>query len=223
MKDHESGNIIFIILLAIALIGLVTAALRSGGLESAGIDREELTIKVAQVRQHAAEIERAVAFVLSNSISEADLSFAHPDAPSDYGTYGTTPQAEIFNPQGGAAVWREAPSNILLTSSGHWEFYGATSIPGAGTDKADLIAVLPDVSKAFCDQINDINGQVSAQPTDPAGCVNGGAADRFQGAASFSAVPNTMDTTTFAILPAMEACVQCADGKYHYYHALVVR
>jgi hypothetical protein len=222
MKRRESGNIIFIILLAIVLIGLVTAALRSGGLESAGIDREDLTIKVAQVRQNAAEIERGVTFVLNNGISETDISFAHPDAPSDYGAYGANPAAEVFNPQGGAAAWRDAPSGILFSSSGHWEFYGSTAIPGAGSDKADLIAVLPGVTKAFCAQINQINGQTSAQPSDPAACVNGGSADRFNGA-PFAAVPNTMDVPTFTAVPALEACVECAGGDYHYYHTLLVR
>lgn len=223
MRQRESGNIIFIILLAIVLIGLVTAALRSGGLESAGIDREDLSIKVSQTRQNAAEIERAVAFVLNNGISEVDISFAHPDAPSDYGTYGTNPSAEVFNPQGGAAAWREAPSGISFSSAGHWEFYGATALPGAGTDKADLVAVLPDVSESFCGQINQINAQTSAQPSDSGTCVNGGSGDRFKGATPFSATPNTMDAATFSVTPAMEACVVCGDGKYYYYHALLVR
>ncbi len=223
MRQRESGNIIFIILLAIVLIGMVTAALRSGGLESAGIDREDLTIKVSQVRQNAAEIERAVTFALNNGISEVDISFAHPDAPSDYGTYGTNPQAEVFHPQGGAAAWREAPSGVLFSSGGHWEFYGATAIPGVGSDKADLVAVLPNVTEAFCDQINQINGQNPTQPSDPGACVNGGSADRFKGATPFSVAPNTMDVPTFTVVPAMESCVECAGGIYHYYHTLLAR
>lgn len=182
--NRESGNMIFIILLGIVLLGLVTAAIRGGGLESSGIDRENVIIKASQIRQHAAEIERGVGYVMQNGISETNVSFAHPDAPSAYGTYGTDSSTEVFNPAGGGATWREPPSGITYSSGGtpvNWEFYGSTALPGAGTDRAELIAVLPDVTPDFCAQINEMNGQTREQPEDDGTCFYTGDTGRFVG------------------------------------------
>ena len=59
-RPSESGNILFYILLAIVLIGLVAVALR-GGNEGANIDKETLTIRASEVKQYASELERGVA------------------------------------------------------------------------------------------------------------------------------------------------------------------
>lgn len=224
MSNRESGNIIFFILLAIVLIGLVTAALRSGGLEGANTDREDLTIKVAQVRQTASEMEHALNLIMQNGVSELDISFASPDAPSNYGTYNANPPAEVFNPKGGGARYNTPPAGVNDGSG--WAFYGNTALPGVGSDKADLVAVLPNVTKNFCDQINSINGQTAQQPTDTGSCVNGGAGVQFSSATRFvNGGQNTMDEATFTVQPASEACVQCNAGgmSYNYYHALMAR
>lgn len=223
MRRSESGNIIFFILIAIVMIGLVTAALRSGGLESANIDREDLSIKISQVRQNAGELERAVTLVMQNGISESAISFASPDAPSDYGTYDANAAAEVFNPKGGGARYRRPPSGINDGSG--WEFYGSTVLPNVGSDQTDLVAVLPHVTKAFCDKVNAANGQTAQQPTDTGECVNGGAGKRFKtGVLFITASPNTMDDATFTRKPATEACVECPAGAtYNYYHLLMGR
>lgn len=218
-RSRESGNMIFFILLAIVLIGLVTAALRSNGIESASISNEDMTIKVTQVRQNATELEHAVALVLQNDVSESDLSFASVDAPSDYGVYNTNPPAEVFNVKGGGAVWRAPPADINDGSG--WEFFGNTALPGVGSDRADLVAVLPNVSKAFCDKVNQITGQTTQTPTDGGSCVNAGQGNRFKGV--FSSIPQTMDVNSFTVQPAGEACVQCDGPVYEYYHVLMAR
>lgn len=217
--NAESGNMIFFILLAIVLVGLVTAALRSGGIEGANIDREDMVIKVAQIRQNAGELERAVALVLQNGTSESDISFApnDPSALLDYGTYNSNPSAEVFNPKGGGAIWRLPGSGV--NDGSHWEFYGDTAAPGTGSQEADLIAVLPNVTAGFCAEINRINAQID--PQDTATCIYPGV--RFVPANKpFLAAPNTMDTTTFANGRAGEACVRCG-ADLHYYHVLMAR
>lgn len=230
MRHHpshpESGNIIFFILLAIVLIGLVTAALRSSGIESANIDREDLTIKVAQLRQNAVELQHAVNLVMQNGISEADISFADRNpAASAYGTYDDNPPAEIFNPKGGGAIWRSPPAGVNDGSA--WVFYGSTRIPGVGTDRADLVAVLPNVTREFCDAINKINEQpVATPPADSGTCLHGGSVFTPSGGYGDSG-GNTMDETTFrqgpaSAAPAGQACVACGSA-YHFYHVLLGR
>lgn len=222
-RSAERGNIIFFILLAVVLVGLVTAALRGTGFESTGIDRETMIINVSQMRQYATELERATAYVLRNQISESDISFAHTDAPSDYGVYNDEPQAEIFNPEGGGANWRKPPAGI--NNGSDWEFYATSAMPGVGSDRADLIAVLPNLTVAACDEINKINKQ-TATPSDSGACFYTGATGRFAGdyedTSPNEVDANITDTTNFSTIPAPQACVLCGTNR-HFYHVLLAR
>lgn len=225
MKPHpESGNVIFFILLAIALIGIITAALRSGGMEGQNADRESLIINVSQVKQYAGQLERAVSFVLQNGASESEIRFAYPDAPSDYGDITENPTFQVFSRSGGGAEYRPAPSDV--NDGSPWEFYGHTHFPEVGSSRSELIAVLPNVDEDFCTKLNAELGY-TGQPADtglvPDGCVNSGANFRFSSAAQFSAIPNTTDEPTFSVKPALEGCVICDDGNRHFYHVLMVR
>lgn len=227
-RSSESGNVILFILIAVVLIGLVTAAMRSTGFGDATIDPEQLTVNVTRVKQYASELENAVVIILTNGASEEDIRFAHPDAPADYGNnYNVTPAAQAFSPKGGGAEYRTAPAGIQNTAA-PWEFFGHTAIPGAGGSRAELVAVLPDVTQAFCDKINSMNGQ-TATPTDSGGaqtaCVYGGDPLRFDGGTLYDdTTTNTTDAGSFTVVPAMEACVSCAvDGKLYFYRVLHAR
>lgn len=241
-RPQERGNILFIILLAVVLIGLLTAAIQAtNNSEGANIDDETLIIRASDVQRAAAEIERGVKFIMEDGKSETQLSFAHPSASSDYGTIGTDPEAEIFNPDGGAANYPAVPANINDGSA--WEFYAGTALPGIGTSKADLIAVLPNVTQQFCERINTLNGQ-SGQPQDTGAsaasgttsagdCIYMGTLGRFGDGTGdqYYSTPNTADATTFEqdpstseARPAAQACVRCAIGPaYHFYHVLLAR
>lgn len=233
-RDNESGNIIFFILLGVVLIGLVTAAIRSGSDHGANIDREDILLKATQVREYASELERAVVFVLRNDFSELDIRFAHPDAHPDYGDLAadTTPENQVFHRNGGAANYRLPPPGIQFTSGGSWEFYGNSHLPEVGTTgRGDLIAVLPNVTQAFCDKINDINGH-TVQPEDTSGtappdtsCIYAATTDRFDGGTQFSDPSTNNDFSNFTVTPAMQGCVRCTagTGTLHFYHVLHAR
>lgn len=218
-QTPESGNVLFFILLAIALIGLVTAAMRSGGSENANIDSEQLLIKVTQVKRYADELERATAMVYQNTRSESDISFAYTTAHSDYGTYETNPGAEVFHVQGGGAGYTPPPAGI--NDGSMWEFYGTSAAPDVGTNAADLIAVLPNVTPEFCTAMNRTLDQTGAME-DTGACVYDASGTRFAG--TFSLTPNTFNAAGFTVRPAPRGCVTCtASGTRHYYHVLMRR
>ncbi len=225
--NNERGNILFIILLAIVLIGLLSAVItNSSNTESANIDKERMAILIAQVQRQASEFERGVQYILQNGYRESQIRFAHPQAHSDYGDLSadTDRGDQLFASEGGAVTYRNGPE--LITSS-QWEFYGNSIIPSVGSDLPDLIAVLPDVTQQFCEEINTINGQV--QPTDTATCIDSGATMRFRDAVQFDGATNAIPATDFTLnpqtsqpVPALQACVQCG-SDYHFYHVLIAR
>jgi len=251
-RQDERGNILFMILIAVALIGLLTAAIsQTNRPDGANIDKEALVLRVSEVQRYASELERAITFIMQNGVSESDIRFSHYNAHADYGDLAadTDKRDQVFDREGGGANYRDAPSNINDGSA--WEFYGGTHIPGMGrSDRAELVAVLPHVSQAFCDKINDVNGQTgtmtddggsSATALNAGSCVNLGALGRFDDSTQFYATINTMDETsgsfvhdnnTSAARPAAQGCVVCsvdtnsANGttdERHFYHVLMTR
>lgn len=229
-RKNERGNLLFIVLLAVFLIGLLTVAIQSGmNSETSDIDDERLAIKAGEVQRFASEVERAVLFLYNQGIGESQIRFAHPDADDDYGDLNadTDPTNQVFHPDGGAALYRSVPQGIQLNTS-NWEFFGRTHAPGAGLEsRADLMIVLPNVSQGFCDAINRLNGQTDNQPLDPGGstgCVFSGTSDRFDDTTQFITTGiNEMNETSFTRIPALQACVQCSSGENHFYHVLLAR
>lgn len=242
IRKTEQGNVLFIILIAVVLIGLLTAAIQStSNTDGANIDNETLAIRTSEAQQYAGELERAVRFIMENGKSESDIRFAHPDAHADYGDLSADadPSDQVFSAAGGAAAYRSPPAGINDGSA--WEFYGGTAIPGMGTSAPDLIAVLPNVTPEFCERINILNGQTGA-PADtgttaaagnnPGDCVNIGSNGRFSDSRQFYTTPkNTVDEASFAqnpntsaVQPAPQACVRCDIGPArHFYHVLLAR
>lgn len=229
-NKNQNGNVIFYVLLGIVLVGLLTVAIRNGG--NAGkedITGEDMVLKAGEVQRHGAEVARAVTYILQDGASEADIRFAPPDDNStQYGDITTTPTKQVFSTSGGRATYRSPPENVQ-NSAANWEFFATTAIPQIGSDKPELVAVLPDVTEAFCKVINSQLGfDQTTQPTDNVNgttpdCVMGAVTDRFIGTYADSG-PNGMDDTTFSRLPSAQACVYCASNStYNYYYVLMSR
>ncbi len=225
---NEKGNILFYILLGIVLLGALTVALRNTDSGMKDIDREDYILKAGQIQKYGAELSTAVGKLMNEGgLSEADIRFAFPSAGNEYGTITIDPTHQVFSASGGKVTYQTPPEGV--NDGSQWEFFATTQIPQVGSDKAELVAVLPNVSEGFCAIINSQLGfATGTQPTDSItgttpDCVNGAAAQRFAG--SFSdTTPNVMDDTTFSRLPSLQACVQCrTDSTYNYFYVLLAR
>ena len=238
---------IFIVFIAVVLIGLLTAAIsNSSFMESANTDKETIALRISQAQQFSQSVARAVTLILDKGYSESDIRFAHADAPADYGDLAADadPTNQVFHRDGGGADYQKPPKDVSTATA--WEFYGGTAIPGVGSDRADLVAVLPHVSKAFCAQLNALDQTNGEQdiPTDDGGsfgsagaagdCVYMGDDSRFGDGSRFYDPPNTMNDSSFtqydtpsgsAVRPAPEGCVACSAGgtTYHFYHVILAR
>lgn len=229
VSETQSGNVIFFILLGIVLLGLVTAAMRSGGMEGSNIDSETTSISISRLKDQANAIERGITFIIQNGISETDLRFAHADAAAEYGNDPSiTPQSQLFNRAGGGVEYLPPPTGV--NDGSDWEFFGNTHLPQVGSALPDLIAVLPHLTEAACTAINRQAGYTGT-PTDDGGasgssdCIHSGASDRFSATTQFPGIAsNTTNEGSFSIRPAMQGCVTCSvDGTRHYFRVLLAR
>lgn len=223
-RPAERGNILVYVLLGIVLIGLLTAALRMTGDTGKDIDQERLVIRATEVQRFAAQVQAGVSTLLENGVSEADLKFAHPEGDGDYGLIATTPTQQVFSNQGGKVTFLPPPAGINDGTS--WQFYGTTDIPQIGSNKADLLLVLGNVTEAFCTAINQQLGLGTTPPADDTtsttpDCVYSAlAGHKFSG--TFLDPPNEMDPATFSRIPSAQGCVSCG-AAYHYYYVLLSR
>lgn len=243
-RIHEKGNMLFMILIAVVLIGLVTAAIQSSSRpEGSNIDKETLAIRASEVQRYASQLETGIKFIVQqNAVSESDIRFSHPDAHTDYGDLSADgdPTDQMFHRLGGAAVYQAPPDGINDGSA--WEFYAGTDLPQVGSSRADLVALLPNVTQDFCNKINEINAQSSQQPVDsgnasavgndPGSCIHIGSLGRVNDTRQFydsPATPNTFNEATMTSMPSLQGCVQCemngasTEDEYHFYHVLLAR
>lgn len=222
-RTSESGNILIYILGAIVLLGLLVVISKGSVTPGAGIDAEQLMIRVSEVQNYGQELEQAVAYVLANGHSEVDIRFAHPDADSAYGDITDIPSRQVFSRDGGGARYRQAPDGIQTTLT-DWAFNGDNTIPQVGSDAADLMALLSNVSENFCSKINDLNGIENPSNAPPQDADNFEITTIYTGV--FNSSPQEMGGTTLNANK-KEGCLKGSgtppDNTYHYYRVLLAR
>lgn len=227
---NESGNILIYILGAIFLMGILVVAMRGSNTPGAGIDAENIIIKVTEVQKYGAELEQAVAYVLRNGHSEVDIRFAHPNAPSTYGdiVVDTPTTRQVFHSNGGAAEYRDPPSGIQTIVT-PWLFNGRNIVEKVGTQCAadrcvDLVAILQNVSKNFCLLINEKNSITNPSGNPPADPGIFEVVTPFTGTFTFV---NGIGDAAGDLSGHLEGCIEGGGtppvGTYHYYRVLLAR
>lgn len=174
-RRSERGNVLFLILIAVALFAAlsyaVTQSTRSGGGDAS---KETNLVNAASITQYPASIKTAITrMVISNSISPDTLLFDTPSSFSDLDDDDKKARG-VFYPTGGGATYVEAPANVMQNNTaGQWHFNMQNQVINIGSsgaisaDTADVIAFLPNVKKALCDSIHTRLG-ISLTYTTPA-------------------------------------------------------
>ena len=177
----ERGNVLFLILIAVALFAAlsyaVTQSSRSGGGDA---NNETNLINSAQVTQYPSSVRTAIIrMMVSNSIDPGELEF---NAPSDFDDCTGAPtsySACVFHPGGGGATFVRGTSDVSAAPQNEpqeWIFNGENEVALVGTTgggnsvtptTADIIAFLPFVKQSVCNRINEELG-IGSTPTETA-------------------------------------------------------
>lgn len=172
MKTHqtESGNVLFLILIAVALFAAlsyaVTQSSRSGGGDAG---KETNLVASAQLTQYPAGVRTSIIrMVVSDNVDVTTLRF---NPPSDFAAgcaTATTQALCVFHPNGGGAIFDQAPPDMMEDGNpGPWTFNGDFEIVNIGTSDAadgdgnEIIAFLPGIKKAVCEKINSELGMAN--------------------------------------------------------------
>lgn len=156
-RKSESGNVLFLILIAVALFAAlsyaVTQSTRSG---SGSTERETVLLNSAGLTQYPTALRTAVVrMILSGSGADTILF----DEPDNVNFGGASAASQVFHPTGGGAVYQTAPAEVMASGGqGVWRFNGNFEVPEIGQDGAggnDIIAFLPGVSQSVCKRLNE--------------------------------------------------------------------
>ncbi len=219
----QSGNALFLILIAVALFAALSYAITQSGRGGGTISKEQSVISASQITQFPATVRTGVTRMIITGSQVSKLDFDDGGSGSD----------AVFASDGGGITYQTPPANIGGATA--WGFAdvlatrnagaGATKgwfISGVGTDTAitgrDVFAWLDDISLSVCQQINKGLGLSNSTPRDEATTVvlTGDGSDGAAGNNAYS-----FDIQSDAGDPQPFACVQNNGDEYVYYHALV--
>jgi hypothetical protein len=155
IRENQNGNVLFLILIAVALFAAlsyaVTQSTRSG---SGNADKEQAGINAAQLTQYPTSVRTSVVRMVISGTSPSALEFNTPS-----GNYDglTSPSVGVFHPSGGAATYSTAPASMMDSGNpGTWYFNASLAIQNVGTNAGnDYIAFLPGITSSLCSRIND--------------------------------------------------------------------
>ncbi len=156
-RQNESGNVLFLILIAVALFAAlsyaVTQSTRSG---SGTTERETVLLNSAGLTQYPTTLRTAVVRMILAGFDIGEIGFDSPTAPS-FG--GVSARNQVFHPQGGGAVFQDAPLEVMAANQPPtWFYNGNFEVAGIGQDDEggnDLIAFLPGVTVGVCRRLNE--------------------------------------------------------------------
>lgn len=246
-RAKESGNVLFLILIAVALFAAlsyaVTQSTRSGGGDAG---KETSKISSAQLTQYPAGIRTSLVRMIIGGQNVETLEFNPPadfanctEYPSSSGKY---PRC-VFHPSGGGATY-SAPATDLVNGTSQWVFNAENEINLVGTSTgddtvtvptADLIAFLPDVTLSVCETINDqlgINGipvesgidYTSANDmVNPDGATDTGICGPAPATCDGATIGSPTGTNVSELDGQPFGCFEQPAGTYVYYHVLIER
>jgi hypothetical protein len=224
-NNTQSGNILFLILIAVVLFAALSFALSNStrGGEKSG--NEKNTIGASEMTQYASAVENAVMMLkVSKACEPESISFepppfdgndddyVNPSSPADFSCH-------VFHPDGGRISVLQPPKGV--NDGRPWAYIDRT-IMKIGADQTscgaacnDLVIVLGGLNEATC---KTINKKITGSDEIPVQLVGG----NYEKSA-FKGEFETSDTigTGAAGLPSL--CIQDDFGVYYFYHVLVPR
>lgn len=247
-RPEESGNVIWILLVAIVLMASLTVILTrtSETTEQSG-STELANIQASDIMRYAQGLEQGVATMMMRGKSGNDINFENSFVT------GYTPHSacndddcKLFHTMGGAQTYIPPKSEWLNRAKnaqphyGTWLFTGATCVQGIGDDTEDiatdcagngvardqdLLVMLPYLTKSLCMQINRLSGVSNPGGNPPVGPATlWSATPHFTGNYTDDAGIGANDTTIYR---KKSGCIEQggnpATGNYVFYYTLIGR
>lgn len=229
----EQGNVLFYILIAVALIAALSYAVSNstrGGMGT--ISTEQAKLRASEIIEYGNTMANAVSQLRLRGVDEDELCFDDASwGASDYDHSGCTDTYnKIFSPDGGGLNWANAPADAMdsgVSPDNLWHIYGDNEVDEIGTTCggaacSDLLLIVDELSQEVCIKINDHLGITNPSGVPPTDATYG--TTRYIGVFGYTAtIGDEAGGENFQGKQA--ACFQktAATSKYVFYKVLLAR
>lgn len=162
MKSGEKGNALFIVLIAIIVLGLLTKMLSSSSeQQSDGMSREMRAINIDRLLNHAGVLSVTVNQMIANGVDPTAIS----ELKSGDAGFTTAPhQGKLYHPMGGGIEYISS-----LDSATNFKIATSQSITGIGdSDALTTGAEILFIAQVTASMCSDINKKLSGSTAVPA-------------------------------------------------------
>lgn len=234
MNNKERGNVLFLILIAVALFAALSYAVTQSTRGGGNADSESSLIDSASLTQFGSSLAVAVMRMQISGVDETDLCFY---SGSNNATYNHASCSDndnnVFHSDGGGVSYQN-PTNGFNDGT-EWEFTSRVQIFGQGgtvpgstgnDEEAELAILLRGMNENICLKINEEIG-ISGIPVD-SGDIQ---VDRFDGDFSQNdsidgCNPNcgTVAASPIGSIATHIGCIEEGNtGDFIYFHTLLAR
>lgn len=155
-RISQSGNAMIYILIALGLIGLLTATMmRQDSTASDDLSQEQAEFQAAQILEYTAAAQNVINQMVVLGTNPNDIDFVLPSNAS----FNTAPHYnKFFHPQGGGLIYQDATlppfvSNATTPPAG-WHFTKRTNVEWTPSATADLIMTARSIDPTVCRVLN---------------------------------------------------------------------
>ena len=243
--NRQAGNVLIMILVAVALFAALSYAIMQGSRTSTGwVSDTALKGHIDGLFSYANSIQSAVTRLKLRGCTNEQINFKTPSGDFTNPNSPADGRCDIFSTAGGGIQWKTPETALLDTTKssytdngyGIFFFTGRVRVMGIGSDCtsascSELLFELPHLTQKACETINSMLGVVPNPDLNVS--VNGhtfGSGTKFTGTYTFSSAGATStfgDTETW-LIGKDAACVYhsgapVAGYPYIFYKVLIKR
>ena len=242
MNKTQSGNVLFYILIAVALLAALSFAIAQSGRGNAGsISAERARLHAIEILEYGSVMTQAVSQIRLRGYQDGEISLENNIISGYANANCTESECEIFNVNGGGVHYFEPKSAWLDKSHsgqvryGELYFHGEAHAVEVGSSQDDLIMFIPYVQKDICMALNkqlDIMPVARDVPLETSGpfAVNIKFTGSYGVALDRRVSGDGTTGQTDILYGKMAGCTEAsgtastpAAGTYHYFQVLLAR
>jgi hypothetical protein len=189
MSSSQSGSSLLIILVAVSLFAALSYVISQQRDSGKSLSNERVRLLASDVIDMGNKLADAVAQIRLRQNPSTKISFENTVIAGYANAACTTDACKVFAYDGGGKSWETASQEV--NSAKDWGFSGDLAIKNIGSDEADLVAILPNMTLDICNRINILIGlyATGGAPT----IIVSATANKFTG--TFAGVPVSITGT----------------------------
>ena len=164
--NKNRGNILFLILIAVALFAALSYTITSSSRSNDGrISRDKANLLAAEIIQYATQVEQAISKMMI--INKVSIEYLDIDDLNGYvvqtpNTNCASNTCKLFNSEGGQISPKLLPKKATNLDATNWAkkndqsrlHFMIVPVKGVGSEKSELLLLYGAVQQDVCDEIN---------------------------------------------------------------------